>query len=156
MTWYAAGTISWVGTADRIDASICFNCKNRSTLILPLKNIFGCDHCSKESVAARVHTSVFMQHVVTTCWRNSFHIEVPVHAAPTLSGPIFILPMLFYQLNEDAVEQWCDSANETEGKSSTLEKNKSLQFNDYTESDAARCLTSLLCSSKVVRICSCL
>lgn len=52
MTWYAAGTISWVGTADRIDASICFNCKNRSTLILPLKNIFGCDHCSKESVAA--------------------------------------------------------------------------------------------------------
>lgn len=34
MTWYAAGTIRWVGTADRIDACICFNCKNRSTLIL--------------------------------------------------------------------------------------------------------------------------
>lgn len=26
--------IRWVGTADRIDACICLNCKNRSTLIL--------------------------------------------------------------------------------------------------------------------------
>lgn len=136
MSLRTAGTIRWVGTADRIDACICFTGQLLSS-VLPLKIYLDVITAPKSGSPVSTPVCVFMQHVVrlmTRVWwrllnESLFTLRCQCTQLPRYqSGPIFILPTLSYQLNKDAVKQWCDRANETEGKSPTLEKNASLKF----------------------------